>query len=81
MRLPRGLSGADLVKALGRLGYHVTRQTGSHVRLTSRLGGQEHHLTIPNHSPLKIGTLNGILRELAAHFNLSRDALLTKLFS
>ena len=30
MKLPRDLSGADLVKALGRIGYRVTRQTGSH---------------------------------------------------
>ena len=30
MKLPRDISGNDLAKALVRLGYHVTRQTGSH---------------------------------------------------
>jgi predicted RNA binding protein YcfA (HicA-like mRNA interferase family) len=45
MRIPRDLSGADLVKRLGRLGYQVTRQTGSHIRLTSRAHG-EHHVSI-----------------------------------
>ncbi len=50
MRIPRDLSGADLVKRLGRLGYEVTRQTGSHIRLTGR-GEDEHHVTIPNHDP------------------------------
>jgi predicted RNA binding protein YcfA (HicA-like mRNA interferase family) len=35
MRLPRDLSGSDLVKALGRLGYRVTRQSGSHIRLSA----------------------------------------------
>ncbi|NYE57789.1 putative RNA binding protein YcfA (HicA-like mRNA interferase family) [Carboxydothermus ferrireducens DSM 11255] len=35
----------------------VTRQTGSHIRLTTTLKG-EHHVTIPLHDPLKIGTLN-----------------------
>jgi predicted RNA binding protein YcfA (HicA-like mRNA interferase family) len=60
MKLPRDVSGADLAKRLGRLGYEVTRQTGSHLRLTTTEGGQ-HHVTIPNHDPLKVGTLAGIL--------------------
>ena len=50
MRIPRDLSGADLVKRLGRFGYEVTRQTGSHLRLTSNVRGV-HHLTIPNTTP------------------------------
>lgn len=32
MKLPRDLSGQDLVKALRRLGYEVSHQTGSHIR-------------------------------------------------
>jgi len=42
MRLPRDLSGSDLAKALQQLGYRVTRQTGSHLRLTTTEGGSEH---------------------------------------
>lgn len=79
-RLPRDLSARDLVLALGRLGYEVTRQTGSHLRLTTARGG-EHHLTIPAHDPLKIGTLSSILHDVAAHHRLSRDDLLRELFS
>jgi predicted RNA binding protein YcfA (HicA-like mRNA interferase family) len=52
MKLPRDVSGADLAKRLGRLGYEVTRQTGSHLRLTTTERGQ-HHVTIRNHDPLK----------------------------
>lgn len=78
MRIPRDLSGADLVKRLGRLGYEVTRQTGSHIRLTSRVEG-EHHVTIPNHDPLRIGTLAAILDGVAAHHGLTREALLQRL--
>jgi len=78
MRIPRDLSGADLVKRLGRLGYEVTRQTGSHIRLTSRIQG-EHHVTIPNHDPLRIGTLAAILDGVAAHHGLTREALLQRL--
>lgn len=78
MRVPRDLSGADLVKRLGRFGYEVTRQTGSHLRLTSNVRGV-HHLTIPNHDPLRIGTLAAILDSVASHHGLSRDALLQQL--
>ena len=52
MKLPRDLSGADLAKALRRLGYETTRQTGSHLRLTTPQDGQ-HHLTSPTTRPSK----------------------------
>lgn len=79
MRLPRDLSGADFVKALGRVGYRVTRQSGSHIRLTTDVPSQ-HHVTIPLHDALKIGTLAGILSDVSAHLKISRDDLLQKLF-
>jgi len=56
MRLPRDISGTTLVKAFRAVGYEVTRQTGSHIRLTRRDQG-EHHVTVPNHDALKVGTL------------------------
>lgn len=79
MRVPRDLSGADLVKRLERMGYSVTRQTGSHMRLTSTVRG-EHHITIPNHDPLRLGTLASILASVAAHHGLTRDELIQRLF-
>ena len=79
MRLPRDLSGSDLAQALHKLGYSVTRQTGSHFRLTTHEHG-EHHLTIPHHTSLRIGTLSAILADVATHFEISRDALLERLF-
>ncbi len=78
MRLPRDLTGAELVRRLARLGYAMTRQTGSHMRLTCRNGG-EHHITVPNHDPLRIGTLAAILDAVAAHQGVSRDELLQRL--
>ena len=33
MKLPRDVSGDELGKRLGKLGYEITRQTGSHIRL------------------------------------------------
>jgi hypothetical protein len=48
------------------------------MRLTTTEEG-EHHVTIPRHDPLRVGTLAGILDDVATHFGLSRDELLTKL--
>ena len=78
MKLPRDLTGLQLVKNLELLGYLITRQTGSHIRVTTLQGG-EHHLTIPAHNPLKIGTLSALLNDIAQHFNLTRDELLSRL--
>jgi predicted RNA binding protein YcfA (HicA-like mRNA interferase family) len=80
MKLPRDLSGEVLVKALEKLGYVIDRQTGSHIRLTTQENG-EHHITIPNHSPIKIGTLSAILRDIENHLDVTRDELLSQLFS
>ncbi len=79
MKLPRDLSGRELVKDLAKLGYEVNHQTGSHIRLTTTRGG-EHHVTIPAHDQLRIGTLGAVLREVAGHAGLSRDELLKRLF-
>jgi len=79
MKLPRDLTGQKLAKALEKLGYVIDRQAGSHIRLTTQEHG-EHHVTIPNHSSIKIGTLNAILRDIANHFKSDRDELIKRLF-
>ena len=79
MKLPRDISGLELAKALRVFGYTVTRQTGSHVRLTTTQLG-EHHVTVPIHPHLKIGTLSGVLAEVADHFTLDRDVVVKRLF-
>ena len=78
MKLPRDLSGSELAKALSRIGYRVTRQSGSHIRLTIDVPSQ-HHVTVPAHDPLKVGTLFGILNDVAAHLKIDRDELLRRL--
>ena len=79
MTLPRDVGGDELIRRLKRLGYTVSRQTGSHLRLSTTSGG-EHHLTIPRHHPVKIGTLNAILNDVAAHFQLSKADLIRELW-
>jgi predicted RNA binding protein YcfA (HicA-like mRNA interferase family) len=74
MKLPRDVNGAKLVKALRLLGYEVTRQKGSHVRVTTRTGG-EHHEVVPSHRPIKPGTLASILKSVATHHGISSQEL------
>jgi predicted RNA binding protein YcfA (HicA-like mRNA interferase family) len=80
MKLPRDMDSRRLINALGaRFGYEVTRQEGSHIRLTTLQNGK-HSVTVPAHNPLKVGTLAKILDQVAAHFQISRGELLTLLF-
>jgi predicted RNA binding protein YcfA (HicA-like mRNA interferase family) len=79
MNLPRNITGRQLAKALEKLGYTITRQKGSHIRITTTVNG-EHHVTIPDHKPLKVGTLSAVIRDVGAHHQLERDALVRELF-
>jgi len=79
VRLPRDLGGVELAVLLSRYGYRVTRQTGSHMRLTTAQRG-EHHVTIPSHSTLRVGTLSAILTDVAVHLQISRQELMQELF-
>ena len=79
MRIPRDLSGKQLAKALELTGYKVTRQTGSHMRLTCN-EPQQHHITIPSHDPIRVGTLSAIISDVADNLGVSKDELLKKLF-
>ncbi|NOR52720.1 MAG: addiction module toxin, HicA family [Candidatus Aminicenantes bacterium] len=80
MRLPRDVSGDELGKRLGKLGYEITRQTGSHMRLTKITKEGDHHITIPKHKDLKLGTLNSIVKDVAEHLGIARDELVRKLW-
>ena len=79
MKLPRDLSGDDLVSALAAFGYRLIRQSGSHMRIVTQEHG-EHHVTIPRRPALRVGTLAGILGDVADHFGLRRDEVLSRLF-
>ncbi len=79
MKIPRNISGKEIIKALKVFGYEVVRQNGSHIMVTSKRNG-EHHLVIPNHNPIKVGTLNGIISQVAQHFQIKKEEVLTQLF-
>jgi predicted RNA binding protein YcfA (HicA-like mRNA interferase family) len=75
MKLPRDISGKELVKGLRRVGYETSRQKGDHVQMTTRQNG-EHHVTVPLHNPVKVGTLAGILDAVASHMQMDRQHLI-----
>ncbi|QTA87639.1 type II toxin-antitoxin system HicA family toxin [Desulfonema magnum] len=79
MKTPRDISGSQLAGKLKSFGYKMTRQTGSHMRLTTLESG-EHHITIPKHGVLRTGTLTAVLKDVAQHFHLSREDLIVQLF-
>lgn len=79
MKVPRNISGKDLVELLKKYDYKITKKRGDHIRLTTTING-EHHITIPDHNPLKIGTFNNILKDIAKHLKLEKKALLEELF-
>lgn len=80
MKLPRDISGEELAQLFGKYGYKITRQTGSHMRLTTVFKGPEHHITIPHHKSLRIGTLSKILKDVAAYLEMDLQSVSEELF-
>jgi predicted RNA binding protein YcfA (HicA-like mRNA interferase family) len=78
-KIPRDINGSDLCKFLSKYGYVITRQTGSHIRLSSNFMGQKHHITIPNHNPVKIGTLNFILNDISEYLKITKSNMIDEL--
>lgn len=79
MKLPRDVSGEDLIRRLERLGYMVTRTKGSHVRMTTTRH-DEHHVTVPLHQTLRIGLLAAIIADVAEHFSWTREQAVEEIF-
>ena len=56
---------AELIKLLCKHhGYRRVNQEGSHVILETD-SPRHHRLAVPDHNPLRVGTLNAILRAVA----------------
>ena len=59
MKVPRDVNGVEAVRALKRLGFVQLRQTGSHLILRK----ESRTVVVPQHKPLKPGTLKGIVEQ------------------
>ena len=79
MKVPRDVNASDLINLLTRYGYSIIRQTGSHIRLSKTLDTGIHNITIPNHTPIKVGTLQGIVRDISFVNTLNPDEIYRQL--
>lgn len=79
-KIPRDISGRELAKLLDRYKYKMVRESGSHIRLVSTYQHTDHKITIPDHQPIKIGTLNNILNDIAEYLKVSKQELMHELF-
>lgn len=80
MRVPKDIKGRELLQLLEKhFGYHKTRQAGSHIRATTIQNGQ-HHISIPDHNPIKENTLKGIVKDVSVHFDISPGEAASILF-
>jgi len=77
MKLPRDVNADMLIKVFLRYGYSVTRQVGSHVRLSNK--DNHHSITIPRHNPLKVGVLHNIIKDFCTVNDISTQDILNKL--
>jgi len=73
LKLSRDVSAKELIKTLSKFGYEITRQNGSHIRLTRKTESSSHHVTVPNHHPLKLGTLAEILNQVSTNLGISKE--------
>jgi len=58
-KLPRGMSGTEVVKALQRAGFYIKRRKGSHIVL--RRDNPFAQVVVPDHKSIDTGTLASIL--------------------
>jgi len=59
----RILSGKQVCEILSRHGFVEIRQRGSHVVMQKKLPNTTITVPVPNHSELRIGTLQSIIRQ------------------
>ena len=79
MKLPRDISGSELVAALcGKWGYRKVNQEGSHITLQTDEPGRQ-RIVVPDHKTVRVGTLNAILRQVAEHKGVTREEILATL--
>ena len=82
MKLPRDLSGSEVARLLERhYGYRMARTKGSHMTLETVVGGRIHHVTVPRHTDIRVGTLNAIIDDVAEFHFLTTREVRDKLFA
>ncbi len=81
MKIPRDLSGKQVARLLSRhYGYQLNRTRGSHMTVTLTTTTKEHNVTIPLHRPVRIGTLDRIISDVATFLRVPKGEVSRKLF-
>ena len=82
MRLPRDLSGEEIVTLLSRhFEYRIVRTRGSHITIRrENSSSPPHSVTVPRHRNVSVGTLDAIIGDVAKSLSLSKDEVRETLF-
>ncbi|MDE2888984.1 MAG: type II toxin-antitoxin system HicA family toxin [Gemmatimonadota bacterium] len=81
MKLPRDLAGNEVARRLTRhYGYLVTRTKGNHMTVTLTIDSNRHSVTVPRHRDVRVGTLDGIIADVAEFLGLSKREVRETLF-
>ncbi|MTJ50335.1 type II toxin-antitoxin system HicA family toxin [Dolichospermum sp. UHCC 0259] len=76
MKIPRNLKGSDLVQTLCKTwDYKIVNQEGIHIILETETPAH-HRLCVPDHNPLRVGTLNSILAAVSRHKGIAKQDIL-----
>ena len=79
MKLPRDLSGRQLVRSLERaFGYRQVHQAGSHIIVQTE-SPRSHRMAVPDHRALRPGTLNAIIRAIAQAQAITKEEVMRRL--
>jgi predicted RNA binding protein YcfA (HicA-like mRNA interferase family) len=79
MKIPRDVTGTHLADVLCRhWQYRKVHQVGSHIILETS-DPKHQRIAIPDHHPLRLGTFSSILRAVAQHKGVARDAIIANL--
>ncbi len=78
-KVPRDVSGKQLIRILSKYGYEVIRQNGSHIRVSISNKDGIHNTTIPNHDSLRLGTLISIINDVSDYLGIDKQEIISKL--
>ena len=74
-KLYKVLSAKEVVKILENIGFVFRNQTGSHINMYKIVEGKSYLATIPNHKPIRLGTLAAIYKQILEIPDIDVDAL------
>jgi predicted RNA binding protein YcfA (HicA-like mRNA interferase family) len=75
-KIPRNLDSNDFIKLLKYLNYNFVHQRGSHIKFSKTINDSKFSISLPNHKPLKVGTLSAIINQICIQNNMQKDEII-----